>query len=99
MNLKKIFSYKHPEDIIWFCNIDIFLFYYLFIHRKYCPDIICTLYQDTLKKKGLIGIFRNRIFRTVLSRLKLVIVTNENFQKNIVSFILLFLLYYDLGYL
>lgn len=83
MNLKKIFSYKHPEDIIWFCNIDIFLFYYLFIHRKYCPDIICTLYQDTLKKKGLIGIFRNRIFRNVLSRLKLVIVTNENFQKNL----------------
>lgn len=79
-NLKKVYEDSKDEDVLWFCNVDINLFYYLFVKSKYCKKTICTLYQNNFLKKGLTGKIRNRIFQKVIKRLALVIYTNQNFN-------------------
>lgn len=69
-NIHKIFKEKDVE-YIWFCNVDIFLFFYLFLYGRKCKKSIITIYISEFPKK-----YQNKIFSCISKKIKLLITTN-----------------------
>ena len=78
-NLRKIFRMSKSEKI-WFCNIDFYFFLYLFLFSKKKNYIICTLYRQNFGGDGSFGKIKDYIFKKALSKVDLVICSNENLE-------------------
>ena len=76
-NIKKIFQLAKGEKI-WFCNIDFYLFLYLFMFVKKSKYVICTIYRQNFGGDGSFGKIKNFIFEKALSKVDLLICSNEN---------------------
>lgn len=69
-NISCIFAYER-DSLIWFCNIDVFLVFYLFFHKKNRKRVIITTYLKDYSSE-----YQNKMFFYVLRFVRLVICSN-----------------------
>lgn len=78
-NLIKVFRMSKREKI-WFCNIDFYLFFYLFLFGKKDSYVICTMYRQNFGGDGSFGKIKDYVLKKALSKIDLIICSNENLQ-------------------
>ena len=71
-NIRKVFHTKEYK-YIWFTNIDIFLFFYLYFHRKQREVVVITIYLDDFPRR-----YQKMIAQKVLGDIKLLIHSNKD---------------------
>lgn len=69
-NIKQIF--KSGADVVLFCDVDIFLFFYLLVHPFRRKKTVIVSYLEKMEKKS-----HDRIFQYIAKRVKLFIFSNR----------------------
>lgn len=69
-NISQICKYD-KNSYIWFCNIDIFLIFYLYFHKKEGKRAIVTTYLKEFPSK-----YQNKMFNHILPYIRLLICSN-----------------------
>ena len=73
-NLSRVYK-QEDFGYIWLTNIDVFILFYLIMHRKYAKRTIITTYLSRFPKK-----YQNHLLQNLISELKLLIYTNPQFE-------------------